>query len=64
MRDRLRWIAETGFNGAARDWIRPGIHLDVYKDRCIYFRIDAETVTILRVVHGAQDVAREEIEGL
>ena len=60
---RLQWIADTGFNGAARGWVSLGLRLDVYKDRCIYFRIDAGTVTILRVVHGAMDVTAEEIAG-
>ena len=38
--DKMMWIAETGFSGMARDWIRPGLKAFPYRDRCFYFRID------------------------
>lgn len=57
---RMWWIADTGFNGAPRDWIRPGLRALPYRERCIYFRIDDETVTIMRVIHGRQDMSAQE----
>lgn len=57
---KIEWIAKTGFSGVARDWIRPGLRALPYRQRCIYFRADDETVTILRVVHGRQDVTSRE----
>jgi toxin ParE1/3/4 len=60
MSDKMIWIAETGFSGMARDWIRPGLRAFPYRERCFYFRIDEESVYILRVLHGKQDIERQE----
>jgi toxin ParE1/3/4 len=60
MSAKMVWIAETGFSGVARDWIRPGLRAFPYRDRCFYFRIDEEAVHILRVLHGKQDIERQE----
>ncbi len=57
---KIRWIADSGFSGAPRDWIRPGLRALPCRGRCIYFRADEEVVHVLRVVHGAQDI--EELE--
>lgn len=57
---RMWWIAETGFTGAPRDWIRPGLRALPYRECCICFRIDENTVTIQRVIHGRQDVSSQE----
>jgi len=57
---KIEWIAKTGFNGVPRDWIRPGLRALPYRDRCFYFRVEDETVTILRVIHGRQDVEKQE----
>ena len=57
---KIEWVAATGFTGVPRDWIRPGLRALPYRERCIYFRVNDETVTILRVLHGRQDVQRQE----
>jgi len=57
---KIEWIARTGFSGVSREWIRPGLRALPYRERCIYFRIDADMVTILRVLHGRQDVEAQE----
>lgn len=57
---KIEWIGQTGFTGVPRDWIRPGLRALPYRERCIYFRIDNETVTILRIIHGRQDVETQE----
>ena len=58
--EKMAWIAQTGFSGMARDWIRPGLKAYPYRDRCFYFRIDETSVYMLRVLHGKQDVDRQE----
>jgi toxin ParE1/3/4 len=58
--DKMTWIADTGFSGMARDWIRPGLKAFPYRDRCFYFRIDDTSVYMLRVLHGKQDIERQE----
>ncbi|WP_417687191.1 type II toxin-antitoxin system RelE/ParE family toxin [Roseibium sp.] len=57
---KLEWIAESGFSGVARDWIRPGLRAVIYRERCIYYRINDDAVTILRIVHERQDVSAQE----
>ena len=57
---KMAWIAEVGFSGAPRDWIRPGLRALPYRERCIYFRIDGNAVYILRVLHGRQDIAKQD----
>ena len=59
LHDKMVWIAETGFTGAPRDWIRPGLRALPYRERCIYFRIDDKAVYILRVLHGRQDISQQ-----
>ena len=58
--DKIGWIAETGFSGMARDWIRPGLRALPYRDRCFYFRIDDQALYLLRVLHAKQDVGSQE----
>ncbi|MCK7613960.1 type II toxin-antitoxin system RelE/ParE family toxin [Roseibium sediminicola] len=53
---KIDWIAKTGFTGVPRDRIRPGLRAYPYRERCIYFRVDESAVTILRVLHGRQDI--------
>jgi len=55
---KIEWIAKTGFTGVPRDWIRPGLRAFPYRERCIYFRIEEDTLTVLRVIHGRQDLGR------
>jgi toxin ParE1/3/4 len=57
---KIEWIAASGFTGAPRDWIRPGLRILPYRDRCIYLRVTDDTVFIVRVLHSSQDVEREE----
>jgi toxin ParE1/3/4 len=57
--DKMAWIAETGFSGVARDWIRPGLRAFPHRDRCFYFRIDEKSVHMLRDLHGKQNIERE-----
>ena len=53
-------IAELGLSGTPRDWIRPGLRAFPYRQRCIYFRMYDDRVVIVRVLHGSQDIDRQE----
>ena len=59
---KLMWIADTGFSGSPRDHIRPGLRGFPYRSRCIYFRSYEDRVVIVRILHGAQDVARQRFD--
>jgi toxin ParE1/3/4 len=53
-------IAELGISGVPRDWVRPGLRAFPYRKRCIYFRAYEDRIVIVRVLHGKQDIDRQE----
>lgn len=59
---KIEWIVEVDFTGSPRDYIAKGLRALPYRKRCIYYRSYSERVVILRVLHGAQDVTRQEFE--
>jgi len=62
IRDLVRQIyklAELHIDGVSRDWIRPNLRAFPYRNRCIYFRVEGDTLYVLRVFHGARDVDRQ-----
>lgn len=52
---KIEWIAKLGITGSPRDFI-PGLRAFPYRKRCIYFFIDDEELTVLRVLHGRQKI--------
>ena len=54
---KISFIAETGLTGSPRDHVAEGLRAFPYKRRCIYYRLYDDRVVIVRVLHGAQDVA-------
>lgn len=51
---RLAWL---GHSGVSREWLSPGLRLNVLGDYCIYFRVTPTETRIVRFLHGALDVA-------
>lgn len=62
LHQKIQWIADVGFTGTPRDWIRPNLRALPYRKRCIYFRIFTDEVHILRILHGKQDLTQQEFE--
>ncbi|MCI5078217.1 type II toxin-antitoxin system RelE/ParE family toxin [Oricola sp.] len=60
--EKMAFIARTGFTGSPRDHVAQGLRAFPYKRRCIYFRLYPDRVVIVRVLHGAQDVARQSFD--
>lgn len=58
---KIVWIAEADFTGSPRDDIS-ALRAFPYRQRCIYYRSFAERIVILRVLHMAQDVNRQDFE--
>ncbi|MBP1860729.1 type II toxin-antitoxin system RelE/ParE family toxin [Rhizobium herbae] len=56
---KMEWIAKSGLTGVQRDFI-PGLRAFPYRDRCIYFLADNSTMTVLRILHGRQDITPED----
>ena len=49
-------LASSGNTGVSREWLSPGLRAFPFKDRCIYFRVDAGDMQIIRILHGRQEV--------
>jgi toxin ParE1/3/4 len=54
--DQMYKIADLNLPGSPRDWVRDGLRVLIYKQRCIYFRSYDDRIDIIRVVHGKQDI--------
>ncbi len=52
---KIEWIAKLGIAGSPREFI-PGLRAFPYRNRCIYFFIDDERLSVLRVLHGRQKI--------
>jgi toxin ParE1/3/4 len=44
--------------GRSRDEIAPNLRSHTIQQHVIYYRVEVETVTVLRVLHGKMDAAR------
>ena len=49
-------LAKLGLTGTAREFI-PGLRTFPYRNRCIYFVVTDSEMTVLRVLHGHQDIS-------
>jgi len=58
--EKIAWLAATDFTGTSRDHVSKGLRAFPYRERCIYFRSTADSIIIIRVLHQAQDVDRQE----
>ncbi|RWX76139.1 type II toxin-antitoxin system RelE/ParE family toxin [Neorhizobium lilium] len=52
---KMMSLAQLGITGAARNFA-PNLRAFPYRDRCIYFVVTETTMTVLRVLHGRQDI--------
>ena len=48
--------ARSGTTGVPRDWVRPGLRALIVGNYLIYFRLADNALTVIRVVHSAQDI--------
>jgi len=53
---RVRSLARFPLTGRARDDLRPGLRSSPVSPYVILFRPVDDTVTILRIIHGARDI--------
>jgi toxin ParE1/3/4 len=52
-------LAVSGNKGVSREWLSPGLRAFPFKNRCIYFRVVASTMRVVRVLHGRQETQPE-----
>jgi toxin ParE1/3/4 len=56
---KMEWMAKVGITGVGREFI-PGLRAFPYRERCIYFLIDDGKMTVLRVLHGHQNISSDD----
>lgn len=59
---KINWIAEVDFTGSPRDYISKGLRGLPFRKRCIYYRSYSDRIVVLRILHSAQDVARQKFD--
>lgn len=57
---KIEWIAKVDFTGSPRDYISTGLRALPYRKRCIYYYSHNESIKVVRVFHGAQDITQKE----
>jgi plasmid stabilization system protein ParE len=60
LNEKVRSFANLGLTGIERDGLGLGLRAFTYHDRCFYFRVTAESLLILRVLHGRQDTTPDD----
>ncbi|MDH4413003.1 MAG: type II toxin-antitoxin system RelE/ParE family toxin [Rhizobium sp.] len=56
---KIQSIAKLGLSGSPRPFI-PGLRAYPYKNRCIYFVVSDDLLTVLRVKHGRQNISPDD----
>jgi toxin ParE1/3/4 len=57
---KIRDLAGSRNPGVSRDWIKTGLRAFPYRRRCIYFRLVDDTLVVLRITHGHQNISPDD----
>lgn len=49
--------------GAPREQLRPGLRVLIFRDYATYYRIEEQTIIVVRVLHGHRDAAAISLRG-
>lgn len=55
---RFDAIAERPLSFPSREDLTPGLRAGLHRPYLILFRVDGDTVQIVRVIHGARDISQ------
>jgi plasmid stabilization system protein ParE len=50
-------LADLGHSGVSREWVSPGLRMQVLGDYCVYFRVTGDETRIIRFLNGSRDVS-------
>jgi plasmid stabilization system protein ParE len=56
---KIKWLAQAGATGVPRSFA-PGLRAFPYRERCIYFVVSEDIMTVLRILHGHQNITPED----
>ena len=54
---KVQSIADLGISGSARPEFGEGMRSITYRERIIFFHVSDSELTVLRVLHGHQDIS-------
>ncbi|MGV8939792.1 MAG: type II toxin-antitoxin system RelE/ParE family toxin [Allorhizobium sp.] len=58
--DKLRSLAQLGLTGSSRGDLRRGLRAISYRQRMLFFTVDDLHLTVLRVLHGHQNITPDD----
>ncbi|WP_332303562.1 type II toxin-antitoxin system RelE/ParE family toxin [Rhizobium sp. GR12] len=59
---KIESVAALGLSGVSRSGYGVGLRSISYRERVIFFRIDEADLTVLRVLHGHQDISASDFK--
>nr|WP_256368928.1 type II toxin-antitoxin system RelE/ParE family toxin [Agrobacterium sp. a22-2] len=57
---KMNSLAELGLTGTSKEELGVGIRLLVYRDRRFYIRVTDDTLSVLKVAHGHQNITSDD----
>ena len=60
--NKIESIAALGLSGVSRSGYGAGLRSIAYRERVIFFRVDENELTVLRVLHGHQDISANDFK--
>jgi toxin ParE1/3/4 len=57
---KIETLARLGLTGTKTDHLRDDIRAFTFKERSFFIRVSDETITVLRVKHGRQDISPDD----
>jgi toxin ParE1/3/4 len=60
--EELTHLADVGHAGVSREWISSGLRMTIIGRYCVYFRVTAAEIRIVRFLHGSRDVSQIRFE--
>ncbi|WP_395774825.1 type II toxin-antitoxin system RelE/ParE family toxin [Agrobacterium pusense] len=57
--DKVESLAALGLSGVSRSSYGAGLRSIAYRGRVIFFRVNENELTVLRVLHGHQDISAD-----
>ncbi|MCM2473994.1 type II toxin-antitoxin system RelE/ParE family toxin [Rhizobium sp. CG5] len=56
---KMAWMADSGVTGVPRAYL-PGLRAFPYRNRIIYFVVSDDHLTVMRVLHGHQNITPDD----
>ncbi|MCO5730788.1 type II toxin-antitoxin system RelE/ParE family toxin [Rhizobium sp. SSA_523] len=62
LESKARMLAESGLTGRDRSDLAADVRSIAYRSRILFFKVSPQAITILRVLHGHQDLSADHFD--